>query len=195
MIKGLKIKNMIYPAIFFFVIILTAVMFIFSIKFFLKTIGGIFDLDQSGLESQIVRVDTDNFSRAAKKLGIEMATSSDTQIVDEIKIDDGVAGEVLVAPVPSPDKKEIKIAVYNATKEKGLASVIKKELEANDFVVDKIGNYSLEKETVLKVKKEFEVFSDEIKGIIEKKYTSSAVTEILSDEEEYGIIIIIGSQK
>lgn len=193
-IKNLKFKSLVYPAIFFFALIVITVIFIFSVKFFLKTIGGVFDVDEGVLDSQIVKVDMDNFSRVAKKLGIEVVTSSEQVAGEEKPAAEEDEEENIIQPVII-DKQRIKIAVYNATKEKGLANEVKKELEVNGFVVDKVGNFFLGGKSVLKVKKEFDMIGDEIKGVVEKKYPSGMEKEILSEEEEYGIIIIIGSKK
>lgn len=70
--KKLQFKKVIYPSIFVVFIVIALMFFAITIKFLYRNINKALTPDEQSIESQLIKVDLDNFYFVSKKLGIEL---------------------------------------------------------------------------------------------------------------------------
>lgn len=201
-IKKLKPKGFIYPAVsavFFAAILWT---FISAAGFISKAINKIFTAGSEGaVESQIVKVDLDNYYLVAKKLGLnteppnEETPPVETPAVETQQIT--TTTEPIVPPQEEIiDKSAVKIQILNSSGVKGLAAELKTLFSDNGFTAVETGNQSkAEETTLLKIKaaKQNSRLAEELKNIVASKY-SSVETQTLDEQSAFDAVVIIGKK-
>lgn len=70
--KKLQFKKAIYPFVFVVFIIIVLMFFVITIKFLYRNINKALTPNERLIESQLIKVDLDNFYFVSKKLGIEL---------------------------------------------------------------------------------------------------------------------------
>ncbi len=98
--------------------------------------------------------------------------------------------EVLPAKTPS----SVKVAVFSTVDVKGAAAGLKKELVTAGFTVATIGNQRpTQSQTTVSMKKESFEFADELRAVVEKKY-SVTVVGTLEESSPYDAVVVIGTK-
>jgi len=191
--RKLKFKKFVYPLIFGIVIILIAVILIYSAKFLAEAIDRVFITDSESWETRLMKLDMDNFYRVAKKLGISNQSSvisNQTSIIERAV----VATTTATTTSSALDKTALKIQILNSTKISGLAKELKTDLEAEGFRIEKIGNiFPTIGTTTINIKQSKKDYKAIIKEAVSQKYSEIEEKE-LEEENIYDIIIIIGSR-
>jgi len=120
--------------------------------------------------------------------------------------DDTAPAPSLLKNTPTPasdsakleiDFSEYKVQVLNGSGIRGEAAKVKELLEAEEFLIEEIGNADklTYEGTIIKAKKEVpSEFLDRLKIVLEESYILDA-SEELEDSEEMDVVIIIGSSK
>jgi hypothetical protein len=193
----IKIRIIAYPVATATFFIALALVFVFNLQFVTKSIDQAFYIpSQMEIESQIVRVNLEDYNLIIKKLNI--ATSTAAQNNTTTNSPATVAStttppEVTLATTTS--KADLKIAIYNSTATNGLAATLNKSLVAAGFKTATTGSKSpLLPSTILKAKKNLSgsTILDEIRKIVSVKY---AVTDaVLDDNNQFDIEIVIGTK-
>jgi len=195
----IKFKELVYPAItvsFFAIVIIS---FVLDIGFITQNINKVFYVpDSSEIESRMVRVDMENFYVVARKLGINVSAPSQQQEVVQPVVPQEQQPQPVepVAPVvPVVEKAILKISVLNTTTTKGLAAIVKKDLETAGFTVAETGNQTPALEaTQIKVKSAVNG-SDTIKElaqVVTTKYPSATV--VADDTIAVDVVVLIGAK-
>ncbi|MFH0890497.1 MAG: LytR C-terminal domain-containing protein [Candidatus Liptonbacteria bacterium] len=220
-LKKIEFKKLVYPlATFFFILIIVAI-FMNSAVFLSDSINRSFVLEESLLESRIVRLDMDSLEEVAQKLGITIAPApreeGEEEGGSEVPTSPAPAGESVPAtgatstaeelvasstptstpPVDTieptePDKSAIKIAVYNSSGVPGRAAALRDHLLAAGFKVDAIGNVTLAEElTVLKIKESKKEYAGLLSSALSEKYELGS-NLVLEEESQFDAIVIVG---
>jgi hypothetical protein len=210
-----------YYALFIIYAILITLVFIYSIRFLVKTINSAFSSPQSTvMEAKYGQLRLDEYALVADKLGLKAAAPSQNQInMPSVPIDlptetsttsaSNITTSTLELTATSsvetntsspvavivPETKP-QISVINSTLSAGLAGELRKQLQAAGFTVPNIGNSQpSEAQTIIKVKNSVNQNSNyfsEIKKIVSNKYDFIITT--LDSAAKYDIEIIIGDK-
>lgn len=184
----LKFKKIIYPLISGIIVILIIIVFIYSVKFLAEAIDRVFATDTESLESHLIRLDMEKFNLVAKKLGI-MLGMSETELLTQ-----ATATIIATATPPVLDKTAVRIEILNSLEKAGLAKDLKALLENDGFKVEKIGDFSPSlATTTIKIKESKKDYSALVRESVSKKYPE-AEDKALEENENFDIIIIIGSK-
>jgi hypothetical protein len=195
-IKNIKLKKIIYPALFVVFIIIVAVIFIQTIGFLADSIDKAFTLDPQIAESHLVKLDLGNFNAVTKKLSINVGSQSPVSSSQPIEVATPVATTTPneAKEANKLDKTSVKIEVLNSTKTSGLAGELKAVLEADGFKVEKTGNFSpVQETTFIKIKDSKKDYASIVKESVSKKYQPGE-DKLLEENDAYDIIIIIGNK-
>ncbi len=193
--KKLKFKKLIYPVISGTFIIIIVVVFIYAADFLATALNKAFVVDDKKAESLLIKIDMSDFQALAKKLGISAVAGGETVVPEPVIVEQATTTPAAAtSTVKELDKKAVKIAVYNSTAIKGLASEFKTVIEADGFIIGKIGNTSPAlATTTIKIKASKKDYSAPIRQIVSQKYQLTD-DEALNETEDYDIIIVIGSK-
>lgn len=200
-IKKLKLKKIIYPVIFGAFAASVIIIFVSAAEFLSEAVNKAFVLDAQSAESHLVKLDLPNFYLAAQKLGIEVNLESGIQNLESgtasvtiAVTEETNAAATTTTTTPALDKTAVRIEVLNGTKTRGLAADLKTILEADGFMVEKIGNIpELYATTTIRIKESKKDYSLLIKESVSKKYQLGDDL-ILEESEIYDIIIIVGNK-
>lgn len=188
-------KKITYPTIFGIFIIGGIFVFAYSVKFLSRAVNKAFYIDNKIVESKMIKADLDKLKMVASKLNIKLGETA----IEVVSSSSSSSSESFVsaassAPVIQLDKKAVKIAIYNGTKLKGLASGLKEIMVQDGFVVSKTDNVSATTgTTTIKIKNSKKEYLPLVKESVSKKY------KIIEDKEadetgDYDVIITIGSK-
>lgn len=128
---------------------------------------------------------------AARDLGI-LTEQAQEAASENYKI--APADPQLVEIMPERAPSSVKVAVFSTVNVKGAAATLKNELTAAGFTVATIGNQRpTQTETTLKVKAGSSEFSDDLRAVVEKKY-SVTVVGTLEETSPYDAVVVIGQK-
>ncbi len=197
-LKALKFKQIIYPLIITLFIITVIILLVSSTKFLSKNINAIFSSDVSqDISSQLLKVDVAKFYFVADRLGIstEPAAAPQETAPPEPAIEEpSPTAPESTSTAEEIDKTSLKISVLNSTAVAGLAKSLKSDLEADGFLVQKIGDTSpLLQNTIIKIKESKSAYASLVKEIVSQKYILGE-DQTLEEENSNDVIIIIGNQ-
>lgn len=196
-LKKIRLKQIIYPSIITFFIVVVIVLLIFSVKFLSLNINKIFSLDTQTIDSQLLKVDIDKFYFVTNRLGI-IIESKPLQEAAVTPVEEVAATPIEATTskeIASFDKSLLKISVLNSTAENGLAKTLKAALEADGFLVKNTGNISPAQEnTIIKIKESKKMYSPLIKKVVSQQYKLGE-DMILEENSDYDAVIVIGEKQ
>lgn len=193
--NNLKLKKAIYPTILGIFIIIGSFVFVYSVRFLLGAVNKAFYIDNKIVESKMIKVDLDKLKQVISKLNIKLGETA----IEVVSSSSPSSSEYSVSsasssPVIQLDKKSVKIAIYNGTKLKGLASGLKEMMVKDGFVVSKTDNVSATTgTTTIKTKNSKKDYLPLVKESVSKKYATIDDGDI-DEAGEYDIIITIGGK-
>lgn len=195
-VKNLKLKQVVYPAVFALVAVLAIIFFAKTVGFLSTSINKTFRTEED--KNILTELNAADYEVVAKKLNIGVQDNAQT-IVSQPPAPTSAATSTITPTAPlvsAPEKSALKIAVFNSTKTEGLAGALKNDLENAGFLVAKIGNQSkTENATLIKIRENIQqlVIGDEVAELVKKRYASAA-SETLNANSEYDIEIVIGKK-
>ena len=199
-IKKLKIKRIIYPAIFTILIISLIIIFVSSARFLSQNLNKAFvSPNEKTIESQLIKIDLANYNLVIKKLGIKNEPTPAPETIQPIT--SPATTTEIQQPAPTStiqykNKTVLKIEILNSAKPPGLAADLKTLLTNSGFMVEKTGNQSAAEEITLVKVRDSEKNSpaiNELSEIVSKKYTSASI-QTLEETNEFDVIIVIGKK-
>lgn len=202
-LKGIKLKQLIYPTILGTSCVIALLLFIVSARFLSRNLNRVFSVDIDQAQAELTKVDLEKFTRVAKKLGIEVKMPE--PVLQEEPLPEPAAAsasaeadQILEPETEAPivlNKTLLKIVVLNGTNQKGLAAGLKTLLEQNGFVVERLGNSEeTQEETTISTKESKKEYGSLLKEIVSQKYGLGA-DEVLEEDKEYDALIIIGKNQ
>ena len=75
-LRGIKTKQLIYPSIVCIIVAAIAFVFAYSAKFISLNVNKALFVDESSVDSEIVKIDLDDYYSVAKKAGVSAATNA-----------------------------------------------------------------------------------------------------------------------
>lgn len=198
--NNFKFKKAIYPAIIGIFIIAGIFVFAYSARFLSGAVNKAFFVDNEIVESKIIKIDLDNLTKIASKLNIQIretginvfSSSSSSSVSSESATSSSSVAST--TPIVELDKKSVKIAIYNGTNKKGVATGLKDIMIKDGFVVSKTGNANgLAGTTTIKIKNSKKDYLPLVKESVLKKYATIEDKE-MDETSEYDIIITIGNK-
>lgn len=191
------LKKLVYPAISILFVSVALLLFGKTAFFISANINKAFTTDEAAIESELLRVDIQNYLLVAKKLNIPVPPPPTPQ---EIPPPQETSPEETPTPPPPPpeDKAALHIQVVNSTPTAGLAGGLRDLLEGAEFTVVRVGNFSPPHAlTVIQIKEStrssFPLSLEEIRGLVSQEYELGG-DETLEESSEYDVVIIIGNK-
>ncbi|MGB2580467.1 MAG: LytR C-terminal domain-containing protein, partial [Minisyncoccia bacterium] len=132
-----KPKDLIYPAIVLFFIIIVGILFSVAIKFITKNFNDAFS---GTIVTERSTLNIANYTIVAKKLGISIEQQKNTIVTAPEEATATTTENLVVEPPLIIDKKSITISVLNSTTKKGVAGVLAQALETDGFAKATTGN-------------------------------------------------------
>ncbi len=195
-LKNLKIKDVIYPGIFAFFIIIVAVIFFISTRFISQNINKVFSTE--GGEG-VQALDLARYTLIAKKLGLTINTPSENtgQAIVETPAPIPPSPEIptlATTTIPVLDKQALTIMVKNSTAKVGAASALAKKLKDAGFSAPKTGNEKVSTAvTTILVKESKRDYAPLLLSEVSKLY-GDAITATTSESALFDATIIIGGK-
>lgn len=196
-LKKMNVKDVIYPGILAFFIIMVAIIFFIATRFISQNINKVFSTEGSGSAHAL---DLARYTLIAKKLGLTIRTSSE---------DAGAETSMIPAPIALPkeaqtpatitppilNKQALTIMIRNSTAKAGAASTLAKNLKDAGFSTPTTGNektsYAV---TTIFVKKSKDDYAPLLLAEVRKRY-GDAKTATTSESAPFDATIIIGGGK
>lgn len=186
--SGIKPKDLVYPAIILFLIIIVGILFSIAIKFISKNFNDAFS---GTIVTERSTLNMANYTIVAKKLGISIeAQKSDTESVPVIVTT--TTEDLIVETTEVLDKKSITISVLNSTVKKGVAGVLAQALEDDGFAKATTGNEKKQYATTTVFINEDKLgYEKLILESVQKTYPDAISTSTETSESD--VVIIIGT--
>jgi hypothetical protein len=198
-IQKLPFTRLVYPAIT--LIFAVAVLFLFSRTAFFLTgnINKVFSDSSSSLQKEITRFDLVNYTLISKRFGWPtlVATTTAAQIAPIAAAASSTAKIATSTSLTATEKAALNIKIFNGPGRSENGSALQDSLNAAGFIGTKTDSHQLIlKNTFIQFKasnKQLAKYADEIKKIVEKKYTVQVSTD-LPDSSDYDALILIGKK-
>ncbi|OGM93722.1 hypothetical protein A2524_01305 [Candidatus Wolfebacteria bacterium RIFOXYD12_FULL_48_21] len=187
------IKSMQYPAILAVFAAIIVGLFFFAARFLSMSINAALSSpDEMQIQAQLTHINMSDYEPVKEKLNLPAIGSIGTGAVEPPLPQEQAAQESL----PTPAKSMFSIAVFNSTKQPGLANTLKGDLIAAGFTVAETGNKSpAEPTTIIRIKERVQAspaIIEEMILLIGKRFRVDD-PQILENGSPYDIVITIGS--
>jgi len=188
--SGIKPKDLVYPAIILFFIIIVGILFSVAIKFITKNFNDAFS---GTIVTERSTLNMENYTTVAKKLGISIEPQKGDIVNGSEETTATTTEDFVVETEEILDKKSITIRILNSTIKKGIAGSLAQALEDDGFAKATTGNekkrYSTTTIFINEAKLGYEEF---ILDIVQKTYPDAIATT--TSASDYDVVIIIGAR-
>lgn len=192
-----KPKDLIYPAIVLFFIVIIGIFFSIAIKFITKNFNDIFS---GSIVTERNALNMANYTLVAKKLGISIEPQKsdiinvpEESVVTATTTTATITADIIVETEEILDKKSITISILNSTTKGGTAGVLAQALEADGFAKATTGN---EKEqyatTTIFINEDKLGYKEIILDTVQKTYPNAIITTTSAGKSD--VVIIIGAR-
>lgn len=179
-ISKLNPRDMVYPGIVLFLIIIVGILFSLSTKFIATNINSAFSGD-AGAETSSLNMA--NYAIVAKKLGFSTEAGTSTPPVENTVAIEASSTQAL-------DLKSLTIAVLNSTAKTGIATTLARSLEASGFVKATTGNEKkVYATTTIVVKETKKEYTTALLDAVRKTYPNAIATTTTTGTVDATIII------
>lgn len=180
-------RDLIYPGIFLFFIIIVCIVFFLATQFITKSINVAFSGDSENSSSSL---NMDNYTLVARKLGIKIA---DQNITPSIATSSTATTTIPTSP-QSIDKKSLTLNVLNSTTKRGIAGILAQNLEAAGFAKATVGNQNkLIPVTTIFIKDSKSSFTQTLLDAVLKLYPTATATTT-PESDKFDATIVIGTK-
>lgn len=185
--SGIKPKDLVYPAMILFLIIIVGILFSIAIKFITKNFNDAFS---GTIVTERSTLNMTNYTIVARKLGINIESQkSDTESVLVVAT---TTENLIVETTEVLDKKSITISVLNSTVKKGVAGVLAQALEDDGFTKATTRNEKKQYATTTVFINESKLKYEELLlESVHKTYPDAISTSTETGESD--VVIIIGT--
>jgi hypothetical protein len=198
-IQKLPFTRLVYPAIT--LIFAIAVIFLFSKTAFFLTgnINKVFSDNSSTLQKEITRFDLVNYTLISKRFGWPtlIATTTSAQIIPITIVASSSTKTATSTSLTATEKAALNIKIFNGPERSENGNALQDSLNKAGFIGTRTDSHQLIlKNTIIQFKtsnKQLAKYIDEIKKIVEKKYTVQVSTD-LPDSSDYDVSILIGKK-
>ena len=188
-LRYVRAKDLIYPAILSFFIIIVFVLFFIATGFISKNLGIAFTDD---INTDSGSLNMANYTVVTKKLGINTEAKESTPPA-QVSIDTSSLPEETTT-TPILYRKNLTLYILNGTATSGLAGTLATSLESSGFAKAKTGNEkTLYATTTVAIKESKASFGPSILEAIRKTYPD-VISSISPESALFDVIIIIGTK-
>lgn len=184
-----KPKDLIYPAIILFFIIIVGILFSIAIKFITKNFNDAFS---GTIATERSVLNMANYTIVAKKLGISIETQKNTITTATEETTATTTEDLIVETEEILDKKSITISVLNSTTKKGAAGILADALENDGFAKATTGNEKKQyATTTIFINEDKLEYEEIILDTVQKTYPNAVATTTSAGKSD--VVIIIGT--
>ncbi|HBH71579.1 MAG TPA: hypothetical protein DDX26_01810 [Candidatus Yonathbacteria bacterium] len=184
-----KPKDLIYPAIILFFIIIVGILFSVAMKFITKNFNDAFS---GTIATERSVLNMENYTLVAKKLGISIEPQKNAIITVPEKATATTTEDVIVETEEILDKKSITISVLNSTTKKGAAGALAQALENDGFAKATTGNEKKQyATTTIFINEDKLEYEELILDTVQKTYPDAIVSTTSAGKSD--VVIIIGT--
>lgn len=190
-LKKVRTRDLVYPGILAFFIIVVAIIFFISTRFISQSINKVFS-NEGG--ENVQALDLARYTQVAKKLGIKVNTpSEDTRTSASVT----PLHEMQAAATTTPalNKQALTIMIRNSTAKAGAANTLAKSLKDAGFSTPKTGNEKASTAaTTILIKESKRDYAPLLLAEVSKIYPNATTTTTTSESTPFDATIIIGGK-
>lgn len=187
--SNVKPKDLIYPAIILFFIIIVGILFSIAIKFITKNFNDAFS---GTIATERSVLNMANYTIVAKKLGISIEPQKNTVTTATKETTATTTDDLIVETEEILDKKSITISVFNSTTKKGAAGILADALENDGFAKATTGNEKKKyATTTIFINEDKLEYEEIILDTVQKTYPNAVATTTSAGKSD--VVIIIGT--